>query len=244
MRRSLLYHILLLLLASLACSVGGIGKEAVITPTALPTSTPVPNEPLEKSVYDDFSALNDYWSDLFVVTTQAKPGMMKSTAKVVDGKLVFEFQDLETYLYKFITNRAPEDVVIETNAQAFGQAQNGIAVVCRANNEHTAWYEFRVNSLNQYFIYRYDAAQRDAGKNPYILLKNGGLTIDVFGPSKPNTLRVTCKGAELTLEVNGKQIATASDGTLSGKGQTGVGAMSSTLLPVSIKFDYFSYGQP
>lgn len=247
MKRSILLPILVLVLASMACSTSGvseIGKQELVTPTAAPTNTPIPENTTEKSYYDDFSSSNPGWSDMEVVTTQAMPGQMKSAVKQADGLMVFDFRDTETYAYKFYKNPAEADVAIEAKAQAGGQLQNGIALVCRAKNDYSAWYEARVSSLSQYALYRFDRKLRDDGKNPYIQLHNGNLRIDVFGPTKENVLRFTCQGGTLKLEINNQVVATVDDGNLSEGGLVGVGAMSGTILPVNIRFDYFSYGQP
>lgn len=250
MKRKILIPVMILVLTTMACSLSGvtqsvseIGKQELVTPTSAPTNTPIPEKAVEKSFYDDFSSSQEGWSDLVVVTTQAIPGQMQSNAKMIDGKMVFGFSEKETYLYKFYENPAPDDVVIEVKEQATGHTENGIALVCRAKNDHSAWYEFRVSSLNQYAIYRYDQSQRESGGNPYIQLKKGGLQIDQFGPTKENIIRVTCKGSTLSLTINDKEITSIEDGELSG-GLAGVGAMSGTLLPVGVRFDHFSYGQP
>jgi hypothetical protein len=247
MMRKILIPVLILLMVTLACSVGGIKnplKETLITPTAEPTNTPVPEEQTQSSIYDDFTEADPAWSDLYVVTTQAQPGSMLSKVSTSAGKMVFDIQDTETYVYKFYENPSKPDVVVEAMVQGVGQQMNGMALVCRAKNDYSAWYEFRVNGLSQYFLYRFDVGQRDSGKNPYILLQQGGLRKDYFAPVQDNVIRATCQGSDLTLEVNGHAITTVTDGILTDAGLVGVGAMSSTLLPVSVRFDYLSYGQP
>ncbi len=247
MMRKIFIPVLILLTVTLACSVGNIKnplKETLITPTAEPTNTPVPKEQTQSSIYDDFTSVDPAWSDVHVVTTQALPGTMRSKVNTSAGKMVFDIQDTETYIYKFYKHPAKPDVVIEAQVQGVGQQMNGMALVCRAKNDYSAWYEFRVNGLSQYFIYRFDVGQRESGKNPYILLQQGGLRRDHFQPVQQNVIRVTCKGSDLLLQVNGHDIASATDGNLPDAGLVGMGAMSSTLLPVSVQFDYLSYGQP
>jgi len=246
MKRVYIYPMILLIFVSLACSVGGLlpGGDEVVRPTATPTNTPVPDKPSEASLYDDFSTTQAGWSDMQVITTQAKMGNLHSTASVVDGKLIFDLQDNETYLYKFYTNPAGDDVAVEASVQSFGQLTNGIALVCRATNEFDKWYEFRISSTNSYNIFRYDASLREQEKNPYVELKKGGLGIDQFRPTKENIIRGVCQGSTLSLYINDKEVATATAGDSTGGELVGVGAISHDILPVNIKFDYFSYGQP
>ncbi len=244
MKRFLLLTGLTVLLLASACGAASeIGKQELVVPTSAPTATAVPEAETEKSLYDDFSQTVDGWEDVHVVTSQAV-GKPKSAASLKEGMLVFDFQDMETFLYKFFGKASTADVVIEVKAQGTGKLQNGIALVCRAKEDKTAWYEARVSSVSKYGIYRFDQSLRDAGKNPYALIKEGGLPVDVFGPTKENVVRFTCQGDQLKLEVNGNELTTVQDANLSEGGLPGVGAMSSNELPVSVRFDYFSYGQP
>lgn len=244
MKRYLLLTGLLVLLFTAACGAAGeIGKQELVVPTAAPTATAVAEAETEKSLYDDFSQTVEGWEDVHVVTSQAV-GKPKSGASLKEGMLVFDFQEMETYLYKFYGKASTADVVIEAKVQGTGKLQNGMALVCRASEDKSAWYEARVTSVGKYGIYRFDQSAKDAGKNPYALIKEGGLPVDVFGPTKENVVRFTCQGDQLKLEANGNELATAQDANLSEGGLPGVGAMSSNELPVSIRFDYFSYGQP
>jgi len=240
----LLVPVLVLLFATLACSFGGVGKEEIVLPTATPTNTPVPEAGIEKSFYDDFGTTQDAWGDMKVVTTQAKPGQMKTNVKYEDGKMIFEFRDLETYAYKFNKNRSQSDVALEAQILPTGHTSNGMALVCRANSDLTSWYEARLSSTSQYWLFRYDAKLREQGQNPYVTIKQGSMPINVFYPAKPNVVRFTCQGNNLKLESNGQEVISTSDGTLTKPGLTGIGAMSHEILPVAIQFDYFSYGQP
>jgi hypothetical protein len=246
MNRKILLPLLVLAFATMACSLGNLNpfKETLITPTAMPTNTPVANTSTQSSIYDDFTVLDPDWKEDYVVTTQALPGAIKSKSSINAGKMVFEFNDTETYLYRFYLNPAKADVVIEASVQGAGQQMNGMALTCRVADDLTSWYEFRVNGLSQYFIYRFDQSLKDGGKNPYVLLEQGSLRKDYFKPTSENILRATCQGVELSLESNGNLVTKVSDGTLTESGMVGMGAMSSSLLPVSIRFDYFSYAQP
>ncbi|MEA4910455.1 MAG: hypothetical protein GYA17_21580 [Chloroflexi bacterium] len=248
MKRALIYPLLVFALVSAACGLGDVtnnlGDNSVVRPTDLPTNTPPPENARQDSYYDDFSVSSADWSDPVTVTTQAQPGRSHTTVSVLDGKLVFDLQDAETYTYDFYANPSADDVAVEAMFQSYGQIYNGIALVCRAKNDYTSWYEFRVSSTSQYAIYRYDASLREDEKNPYIQLKAGGLNIDVMRPTKENTIRGVCQGSSLTLYVNDTEIATATDGQITEGGLVGVGVMSQSETPVNVRFDYFSYGEP
>lgn len=247
MKRKIFLPLVMLLVILAGCTLGDVNplKEDLVAPTAMPTNTPVPKENFESSLYDDFSTVNPAWLDTHTVTTSAVPGSMLSKVDVKAGKMVFDIQEAETYLYKFFKNPARQDVVIEAKVQGNGAQVNGMSLICRAKNDFTAWYEFRVSDEGRYFVYRYEQSRKDNNdENPYVELAKGNLAKDVFSPFKENTLKVTCQGNTLSLVVNDKPVVSLEDGVLAEAGLVGAGGMSYSLLPVIVNFDYLSYGQP
>ena len=261
-KKSILITLAALVFLTLACTLGGVadaitGNDAPAAEeaAAMPTSeisgvgavevelTPTPKLPQVKDDYlDEFNVLTEDWSAPVFLTSQAQPGKGQSKIAYEDGKLKFGLYDLETYVYQFNQRPAAADVLLELKYQAGGAHQNGIALVCRAAADQTAWYEFRVSSTAQYAIYRYDAALRDDYKNPYIELAKG--VSDAIYPTRDNVMRAMCKGTTLMLEVNSKEIVTVQDGTLTEGGMVGVGAMSYDTMPVNIMMDYFGLSKP
>lgn len=253
MKRIWFVMVLISVLILSACSSGGKvsrSQEAALSTPAgnMQPFSPTQAEPTaapKASFTDNFDSMTDQWTDPFWVTSQAKPGQTYSKFSVADGKLIFDLQDKETYVYKFYKELSQKDVALETKFVSKGQIYNGIAIVCRASADFSAWYEFRVTSTSTYSIYRYDRALKEKqDKNPYVELKKGGLDINTLSPSKENVFRGVCKGNTLTLEVNGKTITTVETGDLKDAGLVGVGAMSADLPPVNIQFDTFSVATP
>jgi len=254
MKRAVFIPLIVLLLASMACSAGSVlpfnGDDEEVRPTSPfegteEPATPTPEGDEVREAYDDFSVMNDVWGDTFTVTTQAQKNDESSQIHFEDGRMQFQFLANETYAYKFYNDPIGPDAVLEVLYQAGGALQNGIALVCRVNEDRTAWYEFRVTSNSLYYIFRYDAARKaDSGKNPYILLDSGGVDIETLYPTRENVFRVTCDGSSLSMGTNGTEIAAVQDGTLSEGDWVGIGAMSTDLLPVSVYFDYFSAERP
>ncbi len=234
--------ILVVMLAGCSPNDTNLLKEELVTPTALPTNTPVPEEDTERSLYDDFSVADPAWLDTYVVTTSAGNDSMISKVELKGGNLVFDIQEAETYLYKFYKNPARPDVVIEASVEGNGAQVNGMALVCRAKNDYSGWYEFRVSDEARYFVYRYDQALKTDEKNPYIELASGKFSKDVFTPFDANTLRMTCEGNTISVEVNGNLITELEDYALPESGMVGLGGMSHNMLPVIVNFDYLSYG--
>ena len=175
--------------------------------------TPTPKLQQVKDDYlDEFNVLTEDWGAPVFLTSQAQPGKEQSKITYEDSQLKFGLYDMETYVYQFNQRPAEADVLLELKYQAGGAHENGIALVCRATPDQTAWYEFRVSSTAQYAIYRYDAALRDDYKNPYIELAKG--VSDAIRPTRDNIMRAMCNGTALVLEVNGEQIVTVQDGNL------------------------------
>lgn len=261
-KKSILITLVSLVFLTLACSLGGVvdeitGNDApeAEEAAAMPTSeisgvgevevelTPTPKLKDVKDDYlDEFNVLTEDWSGPIFLTSQAQPGKEQSKISYEDSKLVFGLYDMETYVYQFNQRPAEADVLLELKYQAGGAHQNGIALVCRATTDQTAWYEFRVSSTAQYAIYRYDAALRDDYKNPYIELAKG--VSDAISPTRDNIMRAMCNGTALVLEVNGEEIVTVQDGTLTDGGLVGIGAMSYDTMPVNIMMDYFGLSKP
>ncbi|MBE0698226.1 MAG: hypothetical protein IH586_15010, partial [Anaerolineaceae bacterium] len=144
-------------------------------PTEAPTNPPVdpptdtPVVPLE--FVDTFDHNNRDWSDDLIVTTQTSGRDLLSKTIIQDGVLRFSFDDKETYMYKFFKAAFTGNVTIETDYQAIGHINNGIAIVCKVNEDKTSWFEARVSSTSDFSFYLYDKKRKtDLGKNPYLQL--------------------------------------------------------------------------
>ncbi len=199
----------------------------------------------DSSFHDDFNETAADWGDTLTVTTQAIGGKSGSTVTTDAGKLTFQFQAKETYAYKFLQTSFPADVVVETKFLALNHINNGVAIVCRANDDMSEWLEVQLTSRSKYSIFHYDKARKDnEGKNPYVQLATGGVNVQTMYPMKDNVVKVTCSGSKISLEINGAQV-TSFDGTpiLSG-GKVGLGAMSTDVLPIGVQFDYLDVSQP
>lgn len=210
---------------------------------------------------DDFDIPNDEWSEDFILTTQAgnRDIMQTQPSTVQDGILEWRIRDAETYIYKFVNNSSVEDVVLEAKWISKGQSLNGIALVCRAAEDYSSWYEARISAQGDWAIYRYDKSIKDNDpfKNPYVTLKQGKSKPKLVRPAGDNITKFSCVGPNLQYEVNGLKGCVSPDPSgdkskecrttnidLKGGGLVGVGVMSSTYLPAQILFDYFSATAP
>ncbi len=246
MKQSKLLPLVMLALILAGCSLGdsNLLKEDLVTPTAIPTGTPVTEEDPERSLYDDFSVADPAWLDTYILTSSKNPGSMLSEVTLKGGNLVFDIQESETYLYKFYKHPARADVVIQAQVQGNGAQVNGMALICRAANDFSAWYEFRLSDEGFYYLYRFDQELKAGGENPYIELGKGKFEKEVFTPFEANTIKFTCQGNTLSVAVNDQPVISLEDSTLTEAGMVGIGGMSHGMLPVIVNFDYLSYGQP
>ncbi|HEX7555694.1 MAG TPA: hypothetical protein VF338_03640, partial [Leptolinea sp.] len=197
---------------------------------------------------DEFDLANDNFTDDLITTTQAvtRDRMQTLPSAVQDGILEFNIRDNETYIYKFVKGSSVADVVIETKWISKGQSMNGVAMVCRAAEDNSGWYEARISAQGEYQILRYDRTIRDNDpfKNPYVTLKKGVAKIKLVRVAGDNVTKFSCVGSKLTLEANKVKIVETSNNDITGAGMVGLGAMSAMYLPVQLDFDYFSATTP
>jgi hypothetical protein len=197
---------------------------------------------------DEFDLSNDNFTDDLIVTTQAvtRDRMQTQASTVQDGILEFNIRDAETYIYKFVKGSSTNDSVIESKWISKGQSLNGIALVCRAAEDSSSWYEARISAQGDWQILRYDKSKKDADQfaNPYVSIKKGVAKPKLVRPAGDNVMKFSCVGTKLTLEINGVKLGETNNNDIKGGGMVGLGVMSSTYLPAQIDFDYYSATTP
>ena len=206
--------------------------------TSAPTVTTAP-EVVEKF---DTSA---NWLQAHTVTSQAKPGKEKTTVVVKEGGILFDIPDNETYTYTFYKASQKSDIAAQIKFESLGIPDNGIALVCRAKEDYSAWYEARVSSAGLYHIFKFDQSLKDSGSNPYVDLKSGTAPQKTILPLVANTIKFSCSGQTLSIDMNaGKYVTSVQNADLSTDGLVGIGAMSYSGGQVQIKVDQFALIQP
>lgn len=206
---------------------------------------PVENTATPKASTQDSFDSSENWLAAQTVTTQAQVGAAKTSVEVKDGTLNFDIPDKETYIYTFYKKSQKPDVSIEALFESTGLSSNGIALICRAAEDYSTWYEARVSASGMYYLYKYDAALKDLGQNRYVKLTAGTAPKNTILTTKSNSLKFTCEGSQLTLEINGgKFVTTQENADLSGEGLVGIGTMSFDQTPVRVKFDNFKISNP
>jgi hypothetical protein len=211
-----------------------------LTPTTGPTSTYDPgfqatfDQPLEN------------WLDWFTLTTRAPGGQLSSSFSQRNGRLSIELADAETYLYRYYKLPQPADSYVEARFLIDGQKENQLALVCRAAEDHSAWYEARISGTGGYQLYRYSLARKTRdGLNPFLNLGSGSADRDAFQPGEINLVRFTCQGNTLSLTFGGgKQRIQVEDEALRAEGLLGFGVVGYDNFPTSIQIGEIDAGRP
>jgi len=272
MKKQILIPIFLLILLTVACSLGGtkateVPPEVVVKPTNTavnPTLPPQPTElppteapkqePTEETGPDcietgtyQFDEVNACWPNdpeqLYSVTKVSD--MRKVFSGVKNGAFEFEVKiPEEMYLYSFNTNNLYSEVILETDLIKLEPSvnKNGFILACHVNED--GWYEARMESGGYYHVYRYDTLNKEQGKNPYSTLSEGGTPIIKVGQDKINTMRFECMKDSLTLLINGEEVWYEKMDVNSG-GAIGIGVNTfAGKYPVHIGFDYLTVLTP
>jgi hypothetical protein len=250
MKTKLIAAFSILVLAVLACgtpSAGGtkptdmvatIGAPVATVPATQPPAT-VPPQPTVNAgaqsgsvlFHDDFSNPSSGWDQTTIAdgsTDYANGGyrILVTTPNVV--------------LWANPGQTLPNDVRIEVDAtKSAGPDANGFGVICRYTDKDN-FYKLIVTSDG------YAGISKVTSDNVTVISSPDGKLQTVNNINKgaaSNHIRADCIGSTLTLFVNGNQVATASDSSLSG-GDTGLFAQTYDTGGVDILFHDFNVTAP
>lgn len=238
-----LFAVLVLTLASLACSLGQAA--APTEPPPPPTEKPAPTA--EPAPTDEPAVVNidapDNSADVSYYVTEfddvdewysiTVPETENFAAEADRSKLFLGVYDPDTTVYMFYDFyfENPDIEVIAQVETVGGPNRNNISVVCRATDE--GWYEFSMNSGGLWYIWMYDY---DDG---YTKLAEGGSTA-INMQRASNLVAARCEGKELSLFINDEFIGSATDTRIREGGYVGVSATTFDLPGAEVEFDWFS----
>jgi hypothetical protein len=233
--------------AAPAAAEPAAAEPAVAEPQA-EAPTAAPDSSGGFTFHDDFDTESDSYTEDTITTTQAvtRDQVQTEPSSVQDGILTFNIRDNETYIYKLINNSMTENAVIEAKWKSNGQSLNGVALLCRASEDFSGWYEFRMSAQGEWQFLQYDKSIRDNDpyKNPYVSIKKGQAKQKLVRVTGDNVSKFTCNGNKFAYEINGTKIYETTNTKIKGGGLVGIGVMSSTYLPVILQFDYLDVKQP
>ena len=151
------------------------------------------------------------------------------------GKLVFDLQGENLWVYLTYDEFTYQDVRIDVEAENIGNNNNNVSLICRLSDR--GWYEFNVANNGLYSILFFDELD-----DQYELLYNGGSTAIRTGRDT-NQYTAICEGDELTLLINNVEARSITNTALS-EGLVGVSVASFELLPVLVELEWVSISLP
>jgi serine protease Do len=157
------------------------------------------------------------------------------TLEAENGKLRFDIQARDTYVY--VVNNALDvaDVRIDTSNENLGRNANNVSLMCRYSDR--GWYEFNIASNGEYSILKYDNNTQS-----YRALWTGGSTLINMG-QEVNEYAAVCQGDSLSLYINGGFVKTIKDTTIK-SGLAGISVSSFGSIPIIVEFDAFALSVP
>jgi 3-keto-disaccharide hydrolase len=264
--RPLFFFVALILFVGLACSAVGGGADPtqappptqpvqVVNPTSPPPPTqapptePPPTEapteppaPESQAFFDEEfdTPLSGDW-DVLTVSDSSESDPDKVTVEAGDGKLVWNFDSKYVYYYLFYNAFDYEDVKLEVRADNRGRNSNSISLICRYD-PNVGWYEFNIANSGIYDILY--AEVTESGKISYQPIANGG-SLAIKQGKEVNEYAITCKGDDLTLQINGEQVKTLTEKKYGLRsGQVGMSVSSFNVLPILIEMDWVKISEP
>lgn len=252
-----LFLVAVILIVSLACSVGGGADEAAsveqpadpapvedTSPTEPPPPTNTPEPVAQQYFTETFDEDAGNWS-FFMVNGElstATDGFGKYNAGIDGGRYVFELDEEYQWAYAKYDPFEYEDVKIEVVADNRGVNNNNVSIICRYTPD-VGWYEFNIANNGLYNIF-YAEYREQGTKVAYEFITNGGSNKIKTG-KETNTYTVTCEGRTLSLEINGFETNSIDDNKfLLDSGGVGIAVSSFNVLPVNVQIDQVTISQP
>ena len=236
MKKRLILILTILIFASLACSVftGPVVSDDAPAPAAPAPEEPAPApEVVDKTIRnEDFSNINSGWPD---ASTDGGRAYFENDAYHI------EVSAAQMDIWAHPSWSMPNDLSIEMDAtKVSGTDDNDYGVICRYNDTDTSadYYFFIISSDG------YAGIGLSQGEETTILSgESMEETGEIIQGNALNHVRADCVGTQLTLYVNGTQVATANDSTLY-SGDVGLLAGTFDIPDVNIMFDNFVVSTP
>jgi hypothetical protein len=205
-------------------------QEIKLTNTSEPTTIADAPTPAPQPFYtEEFDGNIDTWMPFI------KSGKESEFSQGIDnGKLVVHISPQKDEVWAYLINNEFKytDVQVEVVTTNMGNNANGVSLVCRYSDK--GWYEFRISNDQTYSIYAFGPG----GEVPKegIELFTGGSKKILAGNVK-NVYTATCKGKELSLDINGTQVKTTNARYDFPEGNIGIGFSSPKKLTVDLEFE-------
>jgi hypothetical protein len=262
--RPLIFFVMFVLLIGLACSaVSGGGNNLPPTQppqpqqvepqspaqqdTPLPTDKPVSpptNEPAPSPTNESVAPAK-YFTEEFdqdpgwnYFLTYGDPD--KATVEFKNSLMTFDLEDTDIYAYYIYPGSTYDDVRIDMRAENRGKNNNNVSLVCRYTD--AGWYEFSTEGGGLWYLY--GVTINAEKKAVYNRIDNGGALALKQG-KEVNEYGMICKGNEITLIVNGKELKKVKENNYAFRdGKVGFNISSLNVTPIILEVDWFKVSQP
>jgi len=236
MKFKLFFTLILVAVVAAACGGGGgtspfpsgpsqSGEIPTAQSAPINVTTPVPTldvQPTQGSVSncpeyytEEFDTANECFdlNKVFFKSTIIPP-VEAARIYLAGGALNFDFPfdnntfKYDLYYYFFNTAHNYDDVAVESKFQSLADSNlnTGFILTCRVTE--SGWFEARVSTNGNYWLYEYDRQLEAAGKNPWTELTKGQTNKTASKRNVTNTMRLECIGDMLTLKINDNKVAT------------------------------------
>lgn len=205
-----------------------------------PTDIPIAEAPAYYFEEFDGSASSFYPSDYYYFIMNG-PDEMDEDVYSDNGKLVFEIDTEDTYIYLYYGPWIYTDVRIGLEADNLGANSQSISLFCRYDDTR-GWIEFNIAGDGTYNILAFD----ELGGTGYNLLYNGGSTAIKIG-KQTNTYVAECIGDEIALYVNDVEVKTMTIPNayrFIDEGYVGFSVSSFNNVPVVVEMEWFGIEEP
>lgn len=240
MKERLIFSILILTLASLACNLplqtpsaaASPSPTVVIAPAA--TVTPTPLKARHYFFEEEFTGDFLGWS---TVVTNGDPGLLD--LRTQDGFLVFDIGQKNLNALSFFQGGAYKNVWIDLRVLNHDKMEYAVNMICRYDKEE-GWYQFDIFNSGLFNLY-YMTWDEDLKPEPTLLAKGGSNAMR----SDSNVLTMVCNDRILSLYVNGKRTVSYEENQYALRaGQVGIGVSSFDDIPVVVKLDWIKLETP
>lgn len=231
MKKPILFAMIALIAASLACSLLDQGAK------------PAAGEENSKVVFkDDFSSNSSGWDQ--VRDSDGITDYENGSYQIQINTIGDNGNGMTYWASPGLESQMPVDLIIEVDAtKTGGPDDNDFGVMCRYTtvNETPSFYQFLATSDGYVGIVRVQGGDQAIISDPDGKLQESSL---VNKGSAANHLRAECIGDSLTLYVNGSKAASVTDSTFSSAGDVGLIAGTYSTPGTDILFDNFVVSKP
>jgi len=210
-------------------------EEPAPPPTEEPAPTPT-EEPVAQSKYFTEEFDQDPGWDYFLTYGDED----KITTDFSDSMMKFDLEDTDIYAYYLYEEQEYDDVHIELRAENRGKNNNNVSLVCRASTD--GWYEFSTEGGGLWYLY--GVTVNSDNEAVYKRIDNGGAQALKQG-KEVNEYGMTCKGDDITLYINGKELKKVTDKNYGhNSGYVGFNISSLNVTPIIVNVDWFKVSEP